>query len=404
MTARLLVNAAWGAGLWSLWATALVLILARRRAVLRRTVCRLALAGVPLVLAAAAALSYYRPDAGMFHQQLTAPQPWSPLAASRSSGFDAAPPHRDPPGEHRLHHDHPDADLADTDVPPPPPEHPWTIPAALERNIPANPAVAQAALAPAPAARLPWPTVTAAAVVAVSMALLGLLAWRAAQLARWRKTWQLAPPAWLSLTRRLAQRVGLRTPFAVRVARGLSEPAAAGVLRPAIVLPAIQAGEIGPGLRGALTHELGHLAGRDPLWRMLGRLAVALAWWCPLVWYLARRERIESELTADDRALDSGVRPRDLANVLAWFAQRASTPHPAGLPGVACHVRRRIEMILDKSKPHGSNMGRRWRWGLALTGCLVAAWILMTPLLGVSLAEDGRREGEAKPRREGGDR
>jgi hypothetical protein len=211
------------------------------------------------------------------------------------------------------------------------------------------------------------------------------------RLATWRRTWLPAPPAWMSLTQRLAKRVGLNRPFSVFIAPGLSQPVAVGVIRPAIVLPALSGKAIGPALRGALSHELGHLVSRDPLWNLIGQIVTAIAWWCPLAWWLRRRARIESELTADDCATKSGVRPTDLAKILARFAEANHIPIPAAISPMACHLRRRIEMMMNDKDSHNPRSTFSARWATILSGLVIALAVIATPLVGTVRAEDDDR-------------
>ena len=188
-------------------------------------------------------------------------------------------------------------------------------------------------------------------------------------------------------------------PFSVFAARGLTQPASTGVLRPAIVLPDGPPRALGSSLRTALAHELGHLHGRDPLWYVVGRAAVALAWWCPPVWWLHRRQQIEGELAADDHALACGVRPIELARTLARFAEWNLAAAPAGVSGMACHLTRRIEMIMNAKQPHRARVDGRSRWFLGLGALLVALAICAAPLVGVARADGGEEEGGEEGRR-----
>ena len=381
MIAGLAINAVWAVTLWSLCAAALVFALRRGRAAVRRDVCRLALGGVPVVLAVVAAMHVLRPGAGLVDWRVEAP------AAGRPA---AGPPERPASTEHGEAHG-PGASaeaeayaFEEVELP----DEPAAEPAATAPSE-AAPGAAHAS-APTAGAEVPprrgWAKALVLGAIWITAALLAALAHRVAVLALWRRTWRPASRGWASLARRLADRMGLKGPVAVYVVPGLSQPAAAGVLRPAILLPA-DGGGISPALRGALLHELGHLAGADPLWGLVGRGAAALAWWCPAVWLLHRRAQVEAEVTADDCALESGTRPTDLARALLAFAERIQVPAPPGVPGMGCYLKRRVEMMIDKKRSHNSKVAGRLR---CLLGCmaLVLAWSLAaTPLVGVSPAE-----------------
>lgn len=374
MTVEALVNAAGAATLWLTAAAAAVLLLRRRPAILRRNVCRLALACVPAVMAAAAVMHAWRPAAGLVVRTAAPPAPAEPKPAPirlqeplPTGASVARTARRYPPAPAR--------DLGD--------EPATRLPARTARPRAATPTAAEGPAGWAWPA-IDWALLVLAAAVSISIVSALVLAARVLRLALWRRTWRPAAPAWTSLTRRLARRLGLTKPFDVYVAPGLTQPAAAGVFRGAIVLPDRSPQALGPALRGALAHELGHLHGRDPLWALLAEAVLAATWWCPPAWWLRRRAQIESELAADDHALDSGVRPIDLARTLARLAEWDCDLRLAGVSGMACHLTRRIEMIMDARQRHGSTVAPRWRWLTALAGCVVAAAVVASPLVGAA--------------------
>ena len=260
------------------------------------------------------------------------------------------------------------------------------MPALSAATVSAEPAQ-PAAVTEAPADPT-WVNLAILAAISATVILLAALVHRVGVLALWRCKWRPASGAWVSLTQRLAGRMGLARRFSVYIVPGLSQPAAAGVFRPAILLPDSPDARITPALRGALLHELGHVAGADPMWRLIGLGAAALAWWCPAVWVLHRRAQVEGEMTADDCALESGARPTDLAKALLEFAERIQEPVPAAVPGMGCYLKRRVEMMIDTNKPHNSKVAGRVRW---LFGCMALALVIalaFTPLVGVAAAAD----------------
>ena len=373
MTPELLINAAWAVTLWAVAVAGATALLGKAAAVVRRNVCRIGLAGVPVVLAGAVVGTCWRPAAGLILRP-----PDRPAAAAQAM----PPPHLAPPAAARpeaLRHE----PLVTVEARPPAVH--TGAPAAVAGPPPAPRPAASAGEPPALGVNWPAVVVAAAAAFAAGMAL--LLAWRLLRLAAWRRTWQRASPAWVSLTRRLARRTAMGRPFDVFIVRGLTQPAAAGMFRAAIVLPERAPRSLGPALRSALAHELGHLGGWDPLWYVVGRGVVALAWWCPAVWWLRRRAEIEAELAADDHALACGVRPIELAKTLARCAEWGLRPAPAGVSGMACHLTRRIEMILNPGQSHRSRLNGPARWLLTASAALMGLAVLATPLVGVARAQ-----------------
>jgi hypothetical protein len=63
---------------------------------------------------------------------------------------------------------------------------------------------------------------------------------------------------------------------------------------------------------------------------------------------------------------------------------------------MACHLTRRIEMILNGKQPHESRVDGRARWFLGLASCLVGLAVVAFPLVGVARGAD--EEGRDRPR------
>ena len=106
-------------------------------------------------------------------------------------------------------------------------------------------------------------------------------------------------------------------------------------MRPTIVAPAEAEHWSAADRRAVLAHELAHVRRNDCLSHLLARVAVALHWPNPLVWWAERRLRAEREMAADDAALVSGSRASDYAGFLLGLAQRGQ-PCASRWPGRRC--------------------------------------------------------------------
>lgn len=142
-----------------------------------------------------------------------------------------------------------------------------------------------------------------------------VLVWLAAGYVRARRAMTCA----IVLPRSDPRYAGL--PRSVRVAEGpvRGAPLTFGVVRPVIALP--------PGLSGAelefiLAHEGAHARRRDNLWNYAVAAALAVYWWDPAVWLMARLVRRDVELSCDRAALArlGSARRGDYARVLLAFA------------------------------------------------------------------------------------
>lgn len=140
-------------------------------------------------------------------------------------------------------------------------------------------------------------------------------------------------------------------PGRVLLSRVPRVPAAVGVLRPRVLLPAEVVGALEcEELRAVLLHEDWHCRRRDPLLAHLQRLVQALFFFHPLLWPLLRRLGETAELACDERVLEAGVPPhtyrRALARVLRLGLEPAPAPAMARLGG-GSFLHRRLQRIND---------------------------------------------------------
>jgi len=155
-----------------------------------------------------------------------------------------------------------------------------------------------------------------------------------------------------------------------------SMPMAAGILRPAIFLPADAVDWTEERRRIVLLHELAHVRRGDVGAHMLARAALALNWWNPLAWLAWREFLKECERAADDLVLAAGARPSDYASHLLEVAR--SMQSPAGTGAAALAMARRAELegrllaILD-SRVRRQTVGRLAPIAAALAAVLIAA-------------------------------
>ena len=135
-----------------------------------------------------------------------------------------------------------------------------------------------------------------------------------------------AAPLTAPLWQRRLREAGHATGVSIGKVRVLASPDVAvpvtwGVRSPVILLPLSASHWPDDRLQAVLRHELGHVRARDAAMRLTTRIACALFWFHPGVWWLARRFEADAEAVCDDRVLLSGVRASDYAE---WLA--ASTP------------------------------------------------------------------------------
>jgi TonB family protein len=154
-------------------------------------------------------------------------------------------------------------------------------------------------------------------------------------------------------------------------------PVTWGVVRPTILLPAAAAGWSAERRQVVLAHELAHIARRDWMWQILGRLVGAVYWFHPLVWVAVAKLRDESERACDDRVLGC-VKASDYAAHLVEIAKSLRRTNPDQLLALSMvrvsELERRLVHILN------SPCSRRRATRRAYAVAAMAAVILVLPL------------------------
>jgi len=193
-----------------------------------------------------------------------------------------------------------------------------------------------------------------------------------------RRAEALTDPAWLESATRIAERLGVSHRPELLIARTPGAPMAGGWWRPAIFLPTT-ACHWTPECRDVvLTHELVHLAQRDPLRLVLSRLVVAGYWFHPLAWMAAGRSAAAREEAADEAVLACGTRPSSYARVLLELAGAARAPRMSAVLPMIQHsyLEGRLMAILKDSRP---TAGRLVAWPTALVVALTCAVAAVRP-------------------------
>ncbi len=159
-------------------------------------------------------------------------------------------------------------------------------------------------------------------------------------------------------------------------------PMAAGLFKPAIVLPeSIALGS--PGMAALLEHEHAHIRRRDMLAALGQRIVLALMWWSPALYWMSRRIDEEREVACDEAAVDRTGDARAFARSLTTQAENqlwVRAPRLAvGAIGPRSQFGRRIKRLIEIAKTGGHPArysGRLAFAGLALT---VAVAAMVTP-------------------------
>jgi beta-lactamase regulating signal transducer with metallopeptidase domain len=256
--------------------------------------------------------------------------------------------------------------------------------AKAERTVAGNPASGSVAVSSA----APGTPISAFAVVAtiwffgaaLVLLRLALGTWQVGRLARYGS--RVEDGSWLSLTQRLANRLGVTRPLTLMRGDRLAVPVTWGIVYPAVLLPQDSDSWPEERRRFVLVHEMAHVKRFDALTQLLAQFAVALFWFDPLVWIAAHQMRVEREHACDDYVLRDGTTPSLYAGELLEMVRSIGTPrHESAAPAFAAlAMARRSEFegrmlaILDPRLDRHT-MNRR---GTFMTAVIVA--LLTIPL------------------------
>lgn len=221
----------------------------------------------------------------------------------------------------------------------------------------------------------------------------GLICWM-------RQARPLRSRRWTATLNRVSSEHGLDRMLRVLESAETGSPCTWGFMRPVLLLPA--AGENWPESlrRKALLHELTHIRRRDALTTFVSRIACALHWYNPLIWFAAARSRCLQEQACDDAVLRAGEIPSEYAQFLLDAVKQASALRsPGRLAMSMAHrsiLRGRIVAILDPHRPR-SQPQRLAVWG-ACASLLGLMLFLATAGVATEVGERVRNEAPSMTR------
>lgn len=169
------------------------------------------------------------------------------------------------------------------------------------------------------------------------------------------------------------------------VSDDIEVPIAVGLFDSMVLLPSHLVHSLDPAEIDQISlHELGHLLRGDDWTNAVQRIACALLFFNPAVWFISRQMDVEREVACDDYVLQLTGQVRSYAFCLTKMAEMTAWPHrPMPAPGVFVtrkNISIRIERLLRTGRAIGSSIAP------SVAGSFVAALVavfivlrLMTP-------------------------
>ncbi len=155
-------------------------------------------------------------------------------------------------------------------------------------------------------------------------------------------------------------------------------PVVCGFWRPRVVLPEAALSWPVARLRMVLTHERMHIARHDTRTYLVARLACALYWPNPLVWWAVNCLRREAEQACDDGVLIQGERAAAYAGALVEIVQGLQTadrlPEGGLAMGRVSELESRLKALLK------SGLSRRRATPLLVAGVSLLSLVILLPL------------------------
>ena len=170
---------------------------------------------------------------------------------------------------------------------------------------------------------------------------------------------------WLTALARAQRRMGFKHGTALLTSDELPSPISWGLMRPVILLNS-EAARSHEEAEAIIAHELAHVANLDWAKLLLARVTVALFWFNPLVWLLAREAHQLREEAADDAVLGANIEDTDYAKLLVSVARHECRGLLIGAHGVAPgrnSLSRRVRRVPRFRASQGARSGAPLRSG-----------------------------------------
>jgi beta-lactamase regulating signal transducer with metallopeptidase domain len=173
----------------------------------------------------------------------------------------------------------------------------------------------------------------------------------------------------------------LSRPVTLATSDRLRVPAAIGLWKPMIVLPAWALGELPVYDLGIiLRHEFAHLRHWDDWTNLFQKLVRVFLFFHPAVWWIEKRLSVEREMACDDVVVAETDNPTGYASCLVSLLERSLAQRGWTMAQAIVHRAReasmRLARILDNSRPVATRISKP---ALGLAGAFTALCLVMLP-------------------------
>lgn len=180
--------------------------------------------------------------------------------------------------------------------------------------------------------------------------------------------------------RALILQVTRRRPVSIRVSSTVEVPTAIGFFRPAVLVPVWLAESAdAEELKYVLLHEIAHLERWDDWTNLAEKLAKAMLFFHPGVWWIERKLSLDREMACDDAVLAQTGAPRLYARCLAHVAEKSFLRRQIILAQAAVDRMRqlslRVARILSADRPRST---RLWKPAVPMVTVIALLCVVST--------------------------
>jgi len=152
-------------------------------------------------------------------------------------------------------------------------------------------------------------------------------------------------------------------PVTIATSEQIRVPAALGLWKAMIVLPAWTLREVAPSdLSIVLRHEFAHLRRWDDWTNLVQKIARAVFFFHPAIWWIEKRLSVEREMACDDAVVAEIANPNEYANCLVTLLEKSVAQRGWTMAQALVHRAReaslRLAQILDRNRPVTTRVSR----------------------------------------------